>query len=107
MNALWESVHPKLNRLKLAVISKLFVEQGHLVKFLLGQELVRSWHSSAVLDGYDRKLYTLLGVIKFWDKHREAAPWAVAEHACHPVRRHRYPPLGQAEQLSTGTLQQA
>lgn len=30
------------NRLKLAIISMLFVEQGHLVKFLLGQELVRA-----------------------------------------------------------------
>lgn len=54
--------------LKLAVISMLFVEQGHLVKFLLGQELVRSWHSSAVLDGPYRKLCTFLGVAKFRDK---------------------------------------
>lgn len=55
-------------RLKLAVISMLFVEQGHLVKFLLDQELVRSWHSSAVLDGPYRKLCTFLGVAKFRDK---------------------------------------
>lgn len=92
---------------KTAVILMLFVEQGHLVKFLLGQELVRSWHSSAVLDGYYRKLYTFLGVIKFCDMHHEAAPWAVAEHGCHPTRRRCCPPVGQVEQPSTGTLQQA
>lgn len=98
VNALWESVHPKQTQISHHLNAICWT--GSSCKVPLGPRACQSWHSSAVLGGYYRKLCTFLGVIKFQEKPHEAAPWAVAEHHCCPM-------VGQAEQPSTGTLQQA